>query len=73
MLMPSEDGFLTQLQETGSALATLTGSDDLAVAVPALVAKAATAGLDVRVYPEHEGRSLYVQVREGPRSGGAAQ
>lgn len=50
MFLPSRDGFLTQLQETGRARCTLTGTDDLAVAIPAVVEHAWSLAVKVRVF-----------------------
>ena len=44
-LLPSEDGFLTQLQETGAAWATISARDDLREVVRRLEARAAELGL----------------------------
>lgn len=62
MLMPSADGFITRLQETGNAVATVTASDDFAVAIPAILKHVKPAGLDVRIFLAQD-RSLLVMVK----------
>lgn len=49
MLYPSEDGFLTKLQETGSADFTTTASEDLLIAFKTVEEKADVLGIAIRI------------------------
>lgn len=64
LFLPSRDAFLTNLQTLGRATASLTASDDLAVAVDAIRHHAATLGVDVRIWPGETARTLTVEVRD---------
>lgn len=63
MLIPSEDGFLTRLQETGFATATFTASDDLVIVIGTIQDRVKAAlGCNIRVYLKTTD-SLHVRVR----------
>lgn len=64
LLVPSEDGFLTRLQETGRGTVMLTATDDLAISIPTIQEKVRSAlGIEIRVFVGQD-HGLIVFARE---------
>lgn len=63
MFIPSRDGFLTALQETGHAKVTITATDDLCIVAPTVQKVAREAGIEVRVFATSVCDTLLVMAR----------
>lgn len=61
MWLNGRDGFITQLQETGRSVVTVTATDDLGITCDSIRTAAGESGLEVRIF--YQDGALRVQVK----------